>query len=215
MTAHRRTQDERSAETRRRLLDATIECLVEHGYANLTTARVVRRAGVTRGAQAHHFHTKADLVTAAVRHLATRRTELALEQVGRILRSQDPIGDMLDLVWEVHSGPMFTATVELWLAARTDPVLRDQMAVVEPATTGSLTEFARGFFDDAVHQRALRDYIHTVLDTVRGVLVSGFADLDDRRQAQRWARAKAELRLLAEAVMAAHGVGLNEVVGHR
>lgn len=65
-----RTQEERSAATRAALLDATVACLVDYGYASLTTTRVVERAGVSRGAQVHHFPTKAQLVTEAVRHLA-------------------------------------------------------------------------------------------------------------------------------------------------
>ncbi|MGA8126368.1 MAG: helix-turn-helix domain-containing protein, partial [Mycobacterium sp.] len=56
----RRTQAERSAAMRTRLLDATIECLVSYGYAGTTTPRVAERAGVTRGAQIHHFRSKED-----------------------------------------------------------------------------------------------------------------------------------------------------------
>lgn len=51
----RRTQAQRSAEMRERLLDATVACLIEYGYAATTTARVVEKAGVTKGAQLHHF----------------------------------------------------------------------------------------------------------------------------------------------------------------
>src|SRR5687767_4439256 len=72
---HRRSQEERSAATRERLLDATVECLVDLGYAKTTTTEVVRRAGVSRGAQVHHFPTKADLVQNAVVHLASKRRE--------------------------------------------------------------------------------------------------------------------------------------------
>src|SRR5205085_9670279 len=69
----RRTQAERRAETRGRLLDATLECLAELGYAGTTTTEVVRRAGLSRGAQVHDFPTKAELVVAAVEHLFQRR----------------------------------------------------------------------------------------------------------------------------------------------
>ena len=70
-----RTQAERSATTRQALLDATIACLVEEGYANTTTARVAERAGVSRGAHLHHFQTRSALVAAAVEHLRVRRAE--------------------------------------------------------------------------------------------------------------------------------------------
>ena len=36
----RRTQEERSADTRARLLDATIDCLYERGYTGTTTTEV-------------------------------------------------------------------------------------------------------------------------------------------------------------------------------
>src|SRR5205823_12845827 len=73
--APRRAQAERRAETRGRLLDATLECLAELGYAGTTATEVVRRAGLSRGAQVHHFPTKAELVVAAVEHLFQRRHE--------------------------------------------------------------------------------------------------------------------------------------------
>src|SRR3954453_5841167 len=71
----RRTQAQRSATTRAALLDATIKSLVEVGYANTTTTGIAERAGVSRGAQMHHFPTKADLVASAVEHLAGKRME--------------------------------------------------------------------------------------------------------------------------------------------
>ena len=71
----RRTQDERSAHTRGLLLDATIDCLHERGYANTTTTVIAERAGVSRGAQLHHFPTKRELVTSAVEHLCFKRLE--------------------------------------------------------------------------------------------------------------------------------------------
>src|SRR5262245_66517292 len=69
----RRSQAERSAGTQARLLDATIDCLVELGWSGTSTTEVVRRAGVSRGAQVHHYPTKEDLVVAAVEHLCSRR----------------------------------------------------------------------------------------------------------------------------------------------
>ena len=71
MTAHR-TQQERSTRARALLLDATIDCLVELGYAHTTVIEISERAGVSRGAQQHHFTTKAELMTSALEHLFTR-----------------------------------------------------------------------------------------------------------------------------------------------
>src|SRR5262252_1706823 len=71
----RRTQAERSASTRGRLLDATISCLHDLGYAGTSTPEIARRARLSRGAQLHHFPTKAELVTNAVEYLFERRRE--------------------------------------------------------------------------------------------------------------------------------------------
>jgi AcrR family transcriptional regulator len=51
----RRTQAERRESTRTALLDAAVECLIDEGYAAVTTRGVAERAGVSQGAQQHHF----------------------------------------------------------------------------------------------------------------------------------------------------------------
>src|SRR5512146_1580663 len=68
-----RTQQQRRDETRRALLDATVESLIEVGFARTTTLEVQRRADVSRGALLHHFPSKAELLVAAVDHLAEMR----------------------------------------------------------------------------------------------------------------------------------------------
>ena len=79
-----RTQQERREDTRARLLAATIECLVEHGYAGTTTQRVQDRAGLSRGALLHHFATKEALLVAAVSHVADAQiSAVRAEAAGR------------------------------------------------------------------------------------------------------------------------------------
>ena len=94
-----RTQEERSATTRAALLDSTIDCLIAYGYAGTTTARVAERAGVTRGAQMHHFGQKAPLVVAALLHLAERRRrELTRRAQTELGEPADP-AQALDILW--------------------------------------------------------------------------------------------------------------------
>jgi AcrR family transcriptional regulator len=186
---------------RQRLLDATIDCLVEYGYAGTTTTRVADRAGVTRGAQVHHFPTKADLVTSAIRHLAAKRTEVAMAEIDRLKASADPVGDSLQLMWEMHQGPVFSATVELWVAARTDPDLRRQMAMVEPIATGSLVEFGKALMPEyAAHPQFLHA-VYTAMDVIRGILIASWATRDQDELDARWARGRGHLRLLFTALL--------------
>lgn len=186
---------------RRRLLDATIDCLVRYGYAGTTTTRVTELAGVTRGAQVHHFPTRADLVAAAVRHLAAKRAELGFERIDEVRRSPDPLDAALELLWEVHQGPIHYATVEMWVAARTDPELREQLTRVEPAARASLIEFAEAAFGDYAANPRFRHIMYTAMDAVRGILLMGLSDEDTTNMHKRWRRAKADLRELINAVL--------------
>ena len=126
-----RTQEERSAATRAALLDATIDCLIEYGYAGTTTTRVADRAGVSRGAQMHHFQRKAPLVVAALLRLAERRRRELIERAERELPEDADPDKALDILWSTFSGPLFTAALELWIAARTDPELAEHLLPAE------------------------------------------------------------------------------------
>jgi AcrR family transcriptional regulator len=127
----RRTQEERSASTRQRLLDATLESLVEVGYAATSTTAVCARAGLSRGAQLHHYPTKADLVIAAVAHLAKRRAAELLAEVPRDGTPEERLSTALEAIWASFSGPLFAAALELWVAARTDDALRANLVRFE------------------------------------------------------------------------------------
>jgi AcrR family transcriptional regulator len=196
-----RTQQERSAAMRKRLLDATVECLVRHGYAGTTTTRVTELAGVTRGAQVHHFPTRADLVAAAVHHLAAKRTELAFQKLDSVRLAADPLDAALDLLWEINQGPVLHATVEMWVAARTDAHLREQVAEVEPAIRAAILDFIRAAFPELTRDPRFRQVVYTAMDTVRGILLLGLSNPDTVYLEAVWKRAKADLRLLIDTAL--------------
>lgn len=115
---NRRTQADRSGEMRARLVRATVESLVERGYARTTTVEVCRRAGVTRGALHHHFADLPDLLVAAMSDtyerffLAPART-----------RPFASLEAWIDDAWTRLRRPAFKAVIEVWLAARNEPAL--------------------------------------------------------------------------------------------
>lgn len=119
----------RGLTTRAALLDAALECLVERGYADTTLTEVAARAGLSRGAQLHHFPTKAELLTAAVGHLFDRRIAEFRKAFANFDTGADQLESTIDLLWSMYQGPSFVAWVELWVAARNDETLR--VAVVE------------------------------------------------------------------------------------
>lgn len=195
--AARRTQEQRSAQTRARLLDATIDCLVQYGYNGTTTPRVAEMAGVTRGAQVHHFGSKNDLVIAALQHLAAKRAAAVVANVGDLTATADPAGKLLDLLWDVHQGPLFIAAVELWVAGRTDPALGLQVARFESIVASNLMAAVSENVPQDL-QKAMLDFLYIAMDALRGILIASFVDSDPSRARRRWNRATANLRSLAE-----------------
>lgn len=146
MTAavRRRTQGERSAATRTRLLDATLECLSELGYARTTTTEIAERGGVSRGAQLHHFPTKAELVTEAVAYLFEKRDEEFRAAFAKLPDDAERGAAAVDLLWSMVSGPTFHAWLELAVASRTDPQLSPKVSAL---TTRFAENVARTFRD--------------------------------------------------------------------
>jgi AcrR family transcriptional regulator len=193
----RRSQEQRSAEMRTRLLDATIECLVKYGYAGTTTPRVAEMAGVTRGAQVHHFGSKNDLVIAALKHLAAKRTAAAVAKVGDLAAGDDPLGELLDLLWDLHQGPVFVATVELWVAGRTDPALGREVAKFETIVDKTMTAAVAQYVPEDINKPML-EFLYTAMDALRGILIASYVDADLGRARRRWNRAAANLRRIAD-----------------
>lgn len=123
----RRSHAQRSSDTRRKLCEAALELLSEVGYERVTTALIAQRAQVSKGAQTHHFPTKADILAAAFEHLLAgweaRRSAL-LARPGETVS----LDRTLRYLWkEVFSRPDYVAAIEMMLAARHDEPLRARL----------------------------------------------------------------------------------------
>ncbi len=85
---------------KRRLIEATLTTLCEHGYAELTIGRVVAVAGVSRGAPMHHFASKAALVEAATASLVAEVSQKMLEIWKRVRSDPDSLRQFSLAVWQ-------------------------------------------------------------------------------------------------------------------
>ncbi len=177
-TQARRSQAQRRAATRAALLDATLDSLVELGYARTTTQGIAARAGLSRGAQLHHFPTKELLVVAAVEHLALKRD---VE-----IRATRDRAHALELLADTFTGPLFLAALELWVAARTDPALREALVPLERAVHENLTALAQDLLGASPVDAEL------TMELVRGLGMSvlfnapGTGEHHRRRLLARW-----------------------------
>lgn len=122
----KRWQQQKSARTRQRLLEAAVDCLIAGGYAGLTTAQVAETAGISRGAMAHYFATRMDLVTALVEHIFYHRMRLFLDDYfGALARRGE--AELIEVANEAHWRSVQTreygAYLQLAVAARSDAEL--------------------------------------------------------------------------------------------
>jgi AcrR family transcriptional regulator len=117
----RRTQAERSAATQARLVDATIECLIHHGYAGTTTLAVCRRADVSHGSLLHHYGTRERLLGAALDAVYARLRVRVVSGLEQLPEGDARVEAMVDLMWSAFGSREFKAVLELWLAAANQP----------------------------------------------------------------------------------------------
>lgn len=180
--AHR-TQAERREQTRTALLDATIDCLVEIGYARTSVQEICARAGVSKGAVQHHFSAKAELMAAAVAHLTTRLKNQLTASLGTLPSGADGIPTAIDLLWEGYSGTLSKAVTELWVAARTDPELRAAIRPVDRALGRATMEHITAVAGDLPRERAETLFWLTV-NLTRGLALDAELGGDPQRRKQ-------------------------------
>ncbi|MGD1058581.1 MAG: TetR family transcriptional regulator [Solirubrobacteraceae bacterium] len=200
-TTPRRSQAERSAATRDALLDATIACLVEDGYANTTTSRVAERAGVSRGAHLHHFQTRQALVAAAMERLAERRGAELLAAAEDLPEGRERLVQGLDLLWASYANPLFQAALDLWSHARTDADLRERLVPVERRLDRQTLAITRQLFPAIAEQPDFDRLIEMAVSTIRGLALLDTLHPGDGRNRKQWLYSRARLVELFESAL--------------
>jgi AcrR family transcriptional regulator len=184
-------KQDRSRATRERLLEAAVASLAESGWARTTVATVAARAGVSRGAAQHHFPTRGDLVTAAIRHM----TEVRLAEL-RITLEPPPDGSnrtrwALDRLAGLYTGTLFTAALHVWTEAAVDAGLRAQVIPLERALAREAYQLAVTLLDVDAGDPHVRTVVAGTLDLARGLGLANVLTDDSGRRARildAWAK---------------------------
>ena len=138
----RRTQQARREATIKKLLDATIECLVIHGYRDTSIGRICDRAGVSHWGLFRHFATRTALVAAAASEIAQRH----MQQMGQILAAPPSGETLVDVlvrfVRHATRDELCAAWREVITAARTDEALREAVTPAVQFYEDSIIEVA-------------------------------------------------------------------------
>jgi AcrR family transcriptional regulator len=177
-------KQDRSRVTRERLLEAAVASLAESGWARTTVATVAARAGVSRGAAQHHFPTRGDLVTAAIRHM----TEVRLDEL-RTTVAAPPEGAnrtrwVLDLLAGLYTSSLFTAALHVWAEAAVDAGLRAQVIPLERTLAREAYRLAVTLLDVDADDPRVRTVVSGTLDLARGLGLANVLTDDTRRRSR-------------------------------
>ena len=149
-------------------------------------ARVPRtqqqRRDETRGALLHHFPSKAELLVAAVDHLAEMRARELKMLAAQLPDGRARTDAVLELLWQCFSGTFFQVAMELRTAARTDPELRPVLAAAERSLRDRIFAQSRTLFGkDVAEHPGLDRALDLTLQLMIGAAMSAVLHRDDTR----------------------------------
>ena len=155
-------QAQKSAATRALIVEATVRCLVELGYAGTTTQAIAAKAGLSRGAMLHHFPAKLDVFRATADDIA--RARLAALAKALQERSELALYRLLEACASHARQPLSLAAAELAAVARTDPELAAAVTPAQAVYARGWHQLMRGALP--AHAGPARQ-LDAALDTVR------------------------------------------------
>jgi AcrR family transcriptional regulator len=169
----RREQRETS---RRRLLDATFSCLVDHGYAGTTTSAITAKAGLSSGALFNHFATKDELLTAMIADVLPRLMENTMVELSaEVAVTPRPAAAIVNVLWDALQSPTMQVLYELYVAARTNAPLQAALAEIAPFYREAVLGFANELFPGLAEWDRLNGFIGLLVSCVQGAAVTELA----------------------------------------
>lgn len=169
----RPTQEQRTDAMRARLLEATLDLIVEEGWAHTSTQKICKRAGVSRGAQTHHFPTKNSLLIAAVREIVARYQSEVDAAAGQTNSRPKSLQALFDFLWEAcFEGNLLNCWMEVMVAARTDEALRPAVRETDHKAISSMRALGDAYPQPKNSKKANpSDLIELTVYLLRGMVV--------------------------------------------
>lgn len=137
-----------AARTRARLIETTLQLLLEHDFHRLSLDAIARQAGVTKGAIYGHFGSKDELLMAALESKPNARPDMMIwpPREGSVRQRLRRLGEFV-LAQQGEPGTAATGTVQFMLYALTNEELKAQMGKVIALTREGIEAKTRALFD--------------------------------------------------------------------
>jgi len=177
----RRTQAERSEETRERILKAASNLIRKRGYARFRTAEVSAEAGLSRGAQLHHFPTKDALVVATLEFVFKQAQELSRKRASAVNRPRDLIEAVIADAREFFFSEHFMVAIDIVLSTSTDHAVRKRiLEISRKARRPVETAWTEALLASGVPAALSADIVALTLSLVRGMALRTLWDNDPK-----------------------------------
>jgi AcrR family transcriptional regulator len=178
----RKSQAERSELTRTRVIEAASRLIRLRGYSDLSTEEVSRLAGVSRGAQRHHFPTKSDLVLATLRHLNERMLLKARERVVEVKDGRPFIDAVIDDATDFFFGEYFFMILAVGMSDERNRGLRSDVRRLSQESRILIEQgWDRVAEEAGLPKELASDVVALTLSVVRGFGVRSFIRDDPKR----------------------------------
>ena len=181
---NRRSQAERTEETRAALIEAAIGVLNERGYNAATTAVIADEAGVSRGSIIYHFSTRAQLMSEVISSVYAQERH-HYEELARQGFDMSRAEEWPDMLWKVLSRPSGMAVLEILQATRSDPELAALVVPTQERVEQASVEAIMRWIPGSLEQT--RIMVRLFVWTIRGLAMSRVLsrDPDETEQAVR------------------------------
>lgn len=166
-TAKRRTQAERREAGQRALIESSIACLSEKGFAATTFHDIVKRANCTTGQIQHHFGSKYGLYIAVLNQLL-EEFEAAFDAFpdnSRDLASR--VGEAIRILVGLYTSDRYAAVYTLVLGGQHDPELK---TLIAQQRRGALATTRRAWLETFSDTGCPDEKLFALLEIVVGVL---------------------------------------------
>lgn len=178
----RRTQAERSETTRTKLILAAIGLMRTRGYGGLRTAEVSDAAGVSRGAQLHHFPTKHELILATMRFMNERITVESRRRALAAKNAEDPVAGIIVDAKDFFFSDFFFVSLAVAMGdARDDDLRRQSLPLSRESRFAVEKAWLETFVAHSIPRKLAGDVIALTLSIIRGFTVRSFIDNDHAR----------------------------------
>ena len=167
----RRTQAERTHETRTRILDAAVQILHRKGYAEFRTADVAEAAGVSRGAQLHHFATKEKLVFATMEHVFNQVKETSERRARALRTGEDTLERIISDAREFFFSRSFFIALDIGTSITNARLRRKHLAMVRVARLSAEQAWLDALVAAGLPEKTADDVLWLTLALVRGLAV--------------------------------------------